>query len=98
MADDREPLVLPPDEFELVKALEHAMSAAAGSHEGIRLWMQDCGELVAKHRARAEAAEAKLAEIDQMMRTFFIVRTAGCKASRDLAEGIRQILDRKAAP
>ena len=44
-------------------ALEHAEAAAAGSHEGIRLWMQDCGELVAKHRARAEAAEAKLAVI-----------------------------------
>jgi len=59
-------------------ALEHAQSAAAGSHEGIRLWMLDCGELVQKHREhaveasalltgmreRAEAAEAKLAGIE----------------------------------
>jgi hypothetical protein len=43
--------------------LEHAKAALAGDHEGIRLWMLDCGELVAKHRARAEAAEAKLALI-----------------------------------
>lgn len=43
--------------------LEHAQAAAAGSHEGVRLWMLDCGELVAKHRARTEAAEAKLAAI-----------------------------------
>lgn len=43
----------------LHSALEHAASAAAGSHEGIRLWMLDCGELVAKHRARAAAAEAE---------------------------------------
>ena len=45
-------------------AMEHAESAAAGSHEGMRLWMLDCGELVAKHRERAEAAERKLAEIE----------------------------------
>jgi hypothetical protein len=44
-------------------AMEHAESAAAGSHEGIRVWMLDCGELVAKHRERAEAAERKLAMI-----------------------------------
>ena len=52
--------------------LEHAQAAAAGSHEGIRLWMLDCGELVAKHRARAVAAEAKLAEI-----------AAGCREAID---------------
>jgi hypothetical protein len=44
-------------------ALEHAASAAAGSHEGMRLWMLDCGELVAKHRTRAEADARKLAAI-----------------------------------
>ena len=44
----------------LYAALEHAVSAAAGSHEGVRLWMLDCGELVAKHRARADAAEETL--------------------------------------
>ncbi len=51
-------------------ALEHAVSAAMGSHEGIRVWMLDCGELVAKHRdragaatGRAEAAEATLATL-----------------------------------
>ena len=42
--------------------LEHAQSALS-DNEGIRLWMLDCGELVAKHRARAEAAEAKLATL-----------------------------------
>ena len=50
-------------------ALEHAQAAAAGSHEGVRLWMLDCGELVAKHRERADAAEAKLAEIAEHCRT-----------------------------
>lgn len=44
-------------------ALEHAKAALAGDNEGVRLWMLDCGELVAKHRARAEAAEAKLAAL-----------------------------------
>jgi len=43
--------------------LEHAQDAAAGSHEGIRLWMLDCGELVTKHRDRAEAAESALERI-----------------------------------
>jgi hypothetical protein len=51
-------------EFDRVHAaLEHAESAAAGSYEGMRLWMLDCGELVAEHRERAEAAEGKLAEL-----------------------------------
>ena len=64
MTGTPEPLVLPPDEFAAVKtALEHCQSALAGDSEGVRLWMLDCGELVAKHRARADAAEAKLAEI-----------------------------------
>jgi hypothetical protein len=59
-----DPLVMPADEFAALKAaLEHAQAALAGDHEGIRLWMLDCGELVAKHRARAEAAEAKLADV-----------------------------------
>ena len=47
--------------------LEHAQEAAAGSHEGVRLWMLDCGELVAKHRARAQAADAKLAELRSVL-------------------------------
>ena len=46
--------------------LEHAQAALAGDNEGVRLWMLDCGELVAKHRARAEAAEAKLARIREV--------------------------------
>jgi hypothetical protein len=58
-----EPLTLPADEFDLVKALTHAMAALADDNEGVRLWMLDCGELVAKHRARAEAAEATLAGV-----------------------------------
>jgi hypothetical protein len=44
--------------------LEHAQEAAAGSDEGVRLWMLDCGELVTEHRDRAEAAERKLARIE----------------------------------
>ena len=44
--------------------LEHAKAALAGSNEGVRLWMLDCGELTAKHRERARAAEAKLAELE----------------------------------
>lgn len=42
--------------------LEHAQAALA-DNEGVRLWMLDCGELVARHRARGEAAERKLAVI-----------------------------------
>jgi hypothetical protein len=45
------------DPQQVREALEHAKAAATGSREGIRLWMLDCGELVAKHRARADAAE-----------------------------------------
>jgi hypothetical protein len=47
--------------------LEHAQSALAGDNEGVRLWMLDCGELVAKHRARAEAAAAELAGLRSML-------------------------------
>lgn len=42
--------------------LEHAQAALSGN-EGVRLWMLDCGELVAKHRERALAAEGKLASL-----------------------------------
>lgn len=63
-------------------AMEHAVSAAMGSHGGVRLWMLDCGHLVQKHREhaaeasirlgeqreRAERAEAKLAEIETLAR------------------------------
>ena len=45
------------DPQQMREALEHAKAAAAGSHDGIRLWMLDCGELVAKRRARADVAE-----------------------------------------
>lgn len=45
------------------QVLKHAMAALAEDNEGIRLWMLDCGELVAKHRARADVAEAELAEL-----------------------------------
>ena len=45
------------DPQQMREALEHAKAAAAGSHEGIRLWMLDCGELVANQRARADVAE-----------------------------------------
>ena len=49
--------------------LEHAQ-AALNDNEGVRLWMLDCGELVAKHRERAEAAEGKLDEIYEYCRTY----------------------------
>ena len=45
------------------QALEHAKAALAGDNEGVRLWMLDCGELVAKHRSRAEVAAATLESI-----------------------------------
>ncbi len=47
--------------------LEHAQSALT-DNEGVRLWMIDCGELVAKHRERAVAAEGKLAAIAALIR------------------------------
>lgn len=49
--------------------MKHAQFAAAGSHEGVRLWMLDCGELVAKHRGRAETAEGKLTAITEACRS-----------------------------
>lgn len=51
------------DPAQLRQALKHTMAALAEDNEGVRLWMLDCGELVAKHRARADAAEAELAEL-----------------------------------
>ena len=51
------------DPQQLRQILEHAMAALADDNEGVRLWMLDCGDLVAKYRARAEVAEAKLARI-----------------------------------
>jgi hypothetical protein len=44
---------------ELAVRLEHAEQALTGSSEGCRLWFLDCAELTAKHRARADAAEAR---------------------------------------
>lgn len=50
-------------------------------------------------RSRAEAAEAKLDEIRSTITTYFQVHGNSTAASltkaRDLAEGIRQILDRE---
>lgn len=60
-----------------------------------------CDAETGRLRSRAETAEAKLAEIREMARTYFVVHGNSNAASlvhaRDLAEGIRQILDRKAA-
>ena len=44
-------------------ALEHAKAALAGDNEGVRLWMLDCGELVTRHRDRAERAEEMLSDV-----------------------------------
>jgi hypothetical protein len=71
--------------------LEHAQAAAAGSHEGVRLWMADCGELVAKHRARAEAAEGKLRAIDQAVTRFFTETPHG-GWPEDLADAVRAVI------
>jgi hypothetical protein len=46
--------------------LEHAQ-AALGDNEGVRLWMLDCGELAAKYWDRIQRAEAKLAEIRDLV-------------------------------
>ena len=54
--------------MQLRDELGHAKSALAGDHEGIRLWMLDCGNLVDKHRKRAEHAEA--ASPGRMLREF----------------------------
>lgn len=47
---------------------------------------------------RAEAAEAQLAEVREVIGTFFVVHgnntAASMTGARDLAEGIRQVLDR----
>jgi hypothetical protein len=63
--------------------LEHAQSAAAGSGEGTRLWMLDCGELVAKHRERAEAAEA---ERDRLLEEITAVRALALTNGIPLAD------------
>jgi hypothetical protein len=47
----------------ITPALEHAMSAAAGSHEGVHLWMLDCGRIAERARARADAADAILVAV-----------------------------------
>ena len=47
----------------------------------------------ARLRERAEAAEAELAEVRQTITTFLKVRGGG-QGAQDLAEGIRQVLDR----
>ena len=53
------------DPTQLRHVLKHAMSALAEENEGVRLWMLDCGELVAKHRARADAAEVRHGDTDR---------------------------------
>ena len=90
MTDDREPLVLPQDEFELVRQVAEATGIAkplAEIQTALRLRIAE-GKLA--------AAEARLGEIRQAVETFAAVR--GGEAAGDLAEGIRQILDRKDAP
>jgi hypothetical protein len=75
--------------------LERAQQAAAGSHEGIRLWMLDCGELVAKHRDRAVAAEAKVLEYESALTSHtdctrcagFLDRARGAEERAERAEG-----------
>lgn len=54
------------DPQQMREALEHAKAALASDNEGVRLWMLDCGELVAKHRARAEATEATLERVRKL--------------------------------
>jgi hypothetical protein len=53
-------------------------------------------------RARAEQAEAQLAEVRTVISTYFTVHgnsTGGSlQSARDLAEGIRQVLDREPQP
>ena len=69
--------------------LEHAQAAAAGSHEGIRLWMLDCGELVSKHRARAEAAEAKAAHAVRLAERWALLALAEGPITEKDAQAIR---------
>ena len=49
--------------------------------------------LLYQAESRAEAAEAKLAEVREIVSTFVAVRGGG-QGAQDLAEGIRQVLDR----
>ncbi len=115
MAD--EPLILPQDEFEFVKALREKITAAIGPAWGpaaVRFALEAVDaalEQVAVVRlcpgclhdrvleralARAGAAEARLAEVRQTVATFLTVR--GEDGTADLAEAIRQVLDREPLP
>ena len=54
--------------------------------------------IAARERDRAEAAEARLAEVREVITTYFTVHGNNTSASlvmaRDLAEAVRQVLDR----
>jgi hypothetical protein len=58
-----------------------------------------CDATIARLRTRAEATEAKLAEVRQGVTTFLghygNTPLASFKVAQDLAEGIRQVLDRE---
>jgi hypothetical protein len=56
----------PAEVAQLRAEMEHLKDALAGQNDGVRLWMLDCGELAAKHRARASAAEAMLAVVREL--------------------------------
>jgi hypothetical protein len=47
--------------------LEHAQDAAAGRHEGIRLWMLDCGQLTQRHRERAAELRRSLDSVAALL-------------------------------
>jgi len=75
--------------------------ADLGRHTGIcldkdachRRWYIRFRDRAGEATARAEAAEAKLAGIRETVSTFLTVRGGG-QGAQDLAEGIRQVLDR----
>ena len=52
-----------------------------------------CDTVISGLRSRAETAEAELAEVRQVIATFLAVRGSGHGAG-DLAEAVRQVLDR----
>ncbi len=116
MAD--EPLILPQDEFELVRKVADRMQQDAatartllsgvlveeisrriGECENTITWNTTCiscarvMDRAYAETVRREAAEARLAEVRQTVATFLTVR--GEDGTADLAEAIRQVLDRE---
>lgn len=82
-----ESLTLPRDEFDLLRRIlaETGLDKPLADMQArIRLRLAE---------ARAEAAEARLAEAGQAITTFLAVRGEHAEAA-DLAEGLRQILGR----